>query len=76
MEIQNCASAWRGGYGTVYKVEQVSKPGYFQAVKEALVPIHPQMNSNLPNRALIEIDLLFNLSAPYPFDDFSFQERE
>jgi len=67
-----------GGMGTVYKVEQVDKPGYFRAVKELLI------NPNTPEDERIsaierfnkEIDLLFNLKHPrIPSLILSFQER-
>ncbi len=67
-----------GGMGTVYKVEQVGKPGYFRAVKELII------NPNTPEderKAAIErfdkeIDLLFNLKHPrIPSLILSFQER-
>ena len=67
-----------GGMGTVYKVEQVDRPGYFRAVKELLI------NSNTTEderksaieRFDKEIDLLFNLKHPrIPSLVLSFQER-
>src|ERR1700739_1018349 len=67
-----------GGMGTVYKVEQVGRPGYFRAVKELLI------NQNTPEderKAAIarfekEIDLLFSLKHPrIPSLILSFQER-
>src|SRR5215469_104460 len=67
-----------GGMGTVYKVEQVGRPGYFRAVKELLI------NANTPEderktaieRFEKEIDLLFNLKHPrIPSLILSFQER-
>src|SRR5262249_48820923 len=67
-----------GGMGTVYKVEQVGKPGYFRAIKELLI------NPNTPEderktaieRFEKEIDLLFNLKHPrIPSLILSFQER-
>ena len=67
-----------GGMGTVYKVEQVGKPGYFRAIKELII------NPNTPEderKAAIErfdkeIDLLFNLKHPrIPSLILSFQER-
>ncbi len=55
-----------GGMGTVYKVEQVDRPGYLRAVKELL------LNSNTTEderksaieRFNKEIDLLYNLKHP------------
>jgi serine/threonine protein kinase/Flp pilus assembly protein TadD len=67
-----------GGMGTVYKAEQVGRPGYFRAVKELLI------NQNTPEderksaieRFEKEIDLLFNLKHPrIPSLILSFQER-
>lgn len=67
-----------GGMGTVYKVEQVGKPGYFRAVKELLI------SSTMPEeerkfaieRFDKEIDLLFSLKHPrIPSLILSFQER-
>src|SRR5260370_7202003 len=55
-----------GGMGTVYKVEQVGKPGYFRAVKELL--IKPNTTEAEGKSAIErfdkEIDLLFNLTHP------------
>src|SRR5574340_378408 len=67
-----------GGMGTVYKVEQVGKPGYFRAVKELLV--NPTMPADERQSAIErfdkEIDLLFNLKHPLiPSLILSFQER-
>jgi len=67
-----------GGMGTVYKVEQVGKPGYFRAVKELL--ISPNTPADERNSAIErfdkEIDLLFNLKHPrIPSLILSFQER-
>ncbi len=67
-----------GGMGTVYKVEQVGKPGYFRAVKELL--ISPDMPADERKSAIErfdkEIDLLFNLKHPrIPSMILSFQER-
>ncbi len=67
-----------GGMGTVYKVEQVGKPGYFRAVKELL--INPNTTEEERKAALErfdkEIDLLFNLKHPrIPSLILSFQER-
>jgi serine/threonine protein kinase/tetratricopeptide (TPR) repeat protein len=67
-----------GGMGTVYKVEQVSKPGYFRAVKELI--INPTMPADERKSAIErfdkEIDLLFNLKHPLiPSLILSFQER-
>jgi serine/threonine protein kinase/tetratricopeptide (TPR) repeat protein len=67
-----------GGMGTVYKVEQVGKPGYIRAVKELL--ISPNTPADERNSAIErfdkEIDLLFNLKHPrIPSLILSFQER-
>jgi tetratricopeptide (TPR) repeat protein len=67
-----------GGMGTVYKVEQVGKPGYFRAVKELL--ISPNTAADERKSAIErfdkEIDLLFNLKHPrIPSLILSFQER-
>ena len=67
-----------GGMGTVYKVEQVGKPGYFRAVKELL--INPNTTEEERKAAIErfdkEIDLLFNLKHPHiPSLILSFQER-
>jgi serine/threonine protein kinase/tetratricopeptide (TPR) repeat protein len=67
-----------GGMGTVYKVEQVGKPGYFRAVKELLIP--PNTSAEERKAAIErfdkEIDLLFNLKHPrIPSLILSFQER-
>src|SRR5258708_7780757 len=67
-----------GGMGTVYKVEQVGKPGYFRAVKELL--INPNTTEEERKSAIErfdkEIDLLFNLKHPrIPSLILSFQER-
>ncbi len=67
-----------GGMGTVYKVEQVGKPGYFRAVKELI--INPTMPADERTSAIErfdkEIDLLFNLKHPLiPSLILSFQER-
>src|SRR5947207_963056 len=67
-----------GGMGTVYKVEQVDRPGYFRAVKELL--INPNTNEDERKSAIErfdkEIDLLFNLKHPrIPSLVLSFQER-
>jgi serine/threonine protein kinase/tetratricopeptide (TPR) repeat protein len=67
-----------GGMGTVYKVEQVGKPGYFRAVKELL--INPSTTEDERKSAIErfdkEIDLLFNLKHPrIPSLILSFQER-
>ena len=67
-----------GGMGTVYKVEQVGKPGYFRAVKELI--INPNMPADERKSAIErfdkEIDLLFNLKHPLiPSLILSFQER-
>lgn len=67
-----------GGMGTVYKVEQVGKPGYFRAVKELL--INPNMTEEERKSAIErfekEIDLLFKLKhSRIPSLILSFQER-
>jgi tetratricopeptide (TPR) repeat protein len=67
-----------GGMGTVYKVEQVDKPGYFRAVKELL--INPNTTEEERKSAIErfdkEIDLLFNLKHPrIPSLILSFHER-
>ncbi len=67
-----------GGMGTVYRVEQVGKPGYFRAVKELL--ISPSTTEDERKSAIErfdkEIDLLFNLKHPrIPSLILSFQER-
>jgi serine/threonine protein kinase/cytochrome c-type biogenesis protein CcmH/NrfG len=67
-----------GGMGTVYKVEQVDRPGYFRAVKELL--INPSMPEEERKQAIErfnkEIDLLFGLKHPrIPSLILSFQER-
>src|SRR5579872_4437653 len=67
-----------GGMGTVYKVEQVGKPGYFRAVKELI--INPTMPADERTSAIErfdkEVDLLFNLKHPLiPSLILSFQER-
>jgi serine/threonine protein kinase/cytochrome c-type biogenesis protein CcmH/NrfG len=67
-----------GGMGTVYKVEQVGKPGYFRAVKELLIsPNTPaDERKSAIERFDKEIDLLFNLKHPLiPSLILSFQER-
>src|SRR5260370_38189791 len=52
--------------GTVYKVEQVDRPGYFRAVKELL--INPNMTEDERKSAIErfnkEIDLLFKMRHP------------
>lgn len=67
-----------GGMGTVYKVEQIDRPGRFWAVKELLI------NPNTPDderksaieRFNKEIDLLYDLKHPrIPSLGVSFQER-
>ncbi|GAC1568436.1 MAG: hypothetical protein NVS3B14_17630 [Ktedonobacteraceae bacterium] len=67
-----------GGMGTVYKVEQVDKPGYYRAVKELI--INPNTTEDERKSAIErfdkEIDLLFNLKHPrIPSLILSFQER-
>ncbi len=67
-----------GGMGTVYKVEQVDKPGYFRAVKELIIsPNTPEdERKSAIERFNKEIDLLFNLKHPrIPSLILSFQER-
>src|SRR5436190_7937612 len=67
-----------GGMGTVYKVEQVGKPGYFRAVKELIIsPNTPaDERKSAIERFDKEIDLLFNLKHPrIPYLILSFQER-
>src|SRR5579863_5473937 len=67
-----------GGMGTVYKVEQVDKPGYFRAVKELLIPANtsPEERTLAIERFDKEIDLLFNLKHPrIPSLILNFQER-
>src|SRR5216110_3538718 len=67
-----------GGMGTVYKVEQVGKPGYFRAVKELIIsPNTPaDERKSAVERFDKEIDLLFNLKHPLiPSLILSFQER-
>src|SRR6516165_8790257 len=67
-----------GGMGTVYKVEQVGKAGYFRAVKELLIsPDTPaDERKSAIERFDKEIDLLFNLKHPrIPSMVLSFQER-
>src|SRR5215472_12463178 len=67
-----------GGMGTVYRVEQVGKPGYFRAVKELLIP--PNTSAEERKAAIErfdkEIDLLYSLKHPrIPSMILSFQER-
>jgi len=67
-----------GGMGTVYKVEQVGKPGYFRAVKELLISSNTteEERKSAIERFDKEIDLLFNLKHPrIPSLILSFQER-
>jgi serine/threonine protein kinase/cytochrome c-type biogenesis protein CcmH/NrfG len=67
-----------GGMGTVYKVEQVGKPGYFRAVKELLIPPNtsPEDRKAAIERFDKEIDLLYNLKHPrIPSMILSFQEH-
>jgi serine/threonine protein kinase/cytochrome c-type biogenesis protein CcmH/NrfG len=67
-----------GGMGTVYKVEQVGKAGYFRAVKELIIsPNTPaDERKSAIERFDKEIDLLFNLKHPLiPSLILSFQER-
>jgi serine/threonine protein kinase/tetratricopeptide (TPR) repeat protein len=67
-----------GGMGTVYKVEQLDRPGRFWAVKELL--INPNMPEDERKTAIErfnkEIDLLYGLKHPrIPSLGVSFQER-
>ncbi|HJT57784.1 MAG TPA: tetratricopeptide repeat protein [Ktedonobacteraceae bacterium] len=67
-----------GGMGTVYKVEQVGKPGYFRAVKELLInpDMPPEERKSAIERFDKEIDLLFKLKHPrIPTLNLSFQEH-
>src|SRR5439155_12820808 len=67
-----------GGMGTVYKVEQVGKPGYFRAVKELIISPNTPAEERKPaiERFDKEIDLLCNLKQPLiPSLILSFQER-
>ena len=67
-----------GGMGTVYKVEQVGKPGYFRAVKELIINpnMPPDERKSAIERFDKEIDMLFNLKHPLiPSLILSFQER-
>lgn len=67
-----------GGMGTVYKVEQIDRPGRFWAVKELLIN---QNTSEEERKTAIErfnkeIDLLYDLKHPrIPSLGVSFQER-
>jgi serine/threonine protein kinase len=55
-----------GGMGTVYKVEQLDRPGLYRAVKELL--INPNMTEEERKTAIErfekEIDLLYSLKHP------------
>ncbi len=67
-----------GGMGTVYKVEQIDRPGRFWAVKELL--INPNMPEDERKSAIErfnkEIDLLYDLKHPrIPSIGMNFQER-
>ena len=67
-----------GGMGTVYKVEQVDRPGIFRAVKELL--INPNTTEEERKSAIErfdkEIDLLYTLKHQrIPSLIFSFQEH-
>jgi len=55
-----------GGMGTVYKVEQVDRPGYLRAVKELLLDtnITEDERKSAIERFNKEIDLLYNLKHP------------
>ncbi|HLI68236.1 MAG TPA: protein kinase [Ktedonobacteraceae bacterium] len=67
-----------GGMGTVYKVEQLDRPGRFWAVKELLInPNTPEdERKSAIERFNKEIDLLYNLKNPrIPSISVSFQER-
>jgi serine/threonine protein kinase len=67
-----------GGMGTVYKVEQVGRPGYFRAVKELLINANTteEERKSAIERFDKEIDLLFNMKHPrIPSLILSFQER-
>lgn len=67
-----------GGMGTVYKVEQVDRPGYFRAVKELLLDdnITEEERKSAIERFNKEIDLLYNLKHPrIPSLILDFQER-
>jgi serine/threonine protein kinase/cytochrome c-type biogenesis protein CcmH/NrfG len=67
-----------GGMGTVYKVEQIDKPGYFRAVKELLISPNTteEERKSAIERFDKEIDLLFNLKHPrIPSLILSFHER-
>ena len=67
-----------GGMGTVYKVEQLDRPGRFWAVKELL--INPNTSEDERKTAIErfnkEIDLLYDLKHPrIPSLGVSFQEH-
>ncbi len=67
-----------GGMGTVYKVEQIDRPGRFWAVKELLInPNTPEdERKSAIERFNKEIDLLYDLKHPrIPSLGVSFQER-
>src|SRR5712691_11536336 len=67
-----------GGMGTVYKVEQVGKSGYFRAVKELIIsPNTPDDERKYAiERFDKEIDLLVNFKHPLiPALVLSFQGR-
>ena len=67
-----------GGMGTVYKVEQVDRPGFYRAVKELLLsPTMPdEERKSAIERFDKEIDLLLTLKHPrIPALMLSFQER-
>ncbi len=55
-----------GGMGTVYKVEQVDRPGYLRAVKELLLDANTTEDERKSaiERFNKEIDLLYNLKHP------------
>lgn len=67
-----------GGMGTVYKVEQIDRPGRFWAVKELLInPNTPEdERKSAIERFNKEIDLLYDLKHPrIPSLGVSFQEN-
>ena len=67
-----------GGMGTVYKVEQVDRPGYFRAVKELLLDdnITEEERKTAIERFDKEIKLLYNIKHPrIPSFIIDFRER-